>query len=243
MTDLRQDIASSARTASRRAGAPRTLLALAVAGALGASAHAQFPGASLGVEAGTLGVGLVGGVLFTSHFGGRATLNGLVNYSTTQTNTGITYDGKLSLQNVPLLLDWYPKANGSFRFSGGIILNKNKVTANGVIAPGDSIKIGGTYYTEAALGGPLVGTVTYPTTAWYAGIGVGTPHRGKSRWGFLFDFGVMISTPTAHLTAPNAATDPALQQDLDAQVAKSQQDLKKYATYWPQLALGVNYRF
>jgi len=215
---------------------------LASLGALAAPAAAQLD-ISAGVTAGTLGIGLQGDILIVSHLGGRVIFNGLAQLTLNQTNSGITYNGKLTLQNIPILLDYYPSSTGSFHLTGGVVLNSNKVNATAVIAQGDSIKISGTYYSQAQLGGPMVETITYPSTAWYAGFGMGTPKRSGSRFGFLFDIGVMGSTPKVYLTAPAAVTDPALLADLQAQTATTQAKLKKAATYYPALSIGMNYKF
>jgi len=198
---------------------------------------------SVGAQAGTLGAGVQGDLLLTSHIGVRAMYNGLFTLTTTQTNSGITYNGKFAFQNMPLLVDIYPSAHGSFHFTGGMIFNQNKITATGVLDAGSTITINGVQYTEADLGGPLLGTISYPSTAWYAGLGWGTPYHKDSHWGFVCDIGVMGATPTASLTAPNAAVNAALQANLQAQIDSTQANLKKYASYWPSISFGVNYKF
>lgn len=218
------------------------VIALAALTAFAAPARAQL-WLSVGAQAGTLGAGVQGDVLLTSHIGVRAMYNGLLTLSTTQTNSGITYNGKFAFQNIPLLVDIYPSAHGSFHFTGGIVMNQNKITATGVLGAGSTITINGVQYTEADLGGPLLGTISYPSTAWYAGLGWGTPYHKDSHWGFVCDIGVMGATPTAALTAPNAAVNAALQADLAAQIDSTQANLKKYASYWPSISFGVNYKF
>jgi len=217
-------------------------LALTTLSAVTLPARAQLD-LSVAARAGTLGAGVEADLLLTSHIGVRAGYNGLVTVTYTTDNSGITYNGEFDFLNMPLLVDIYPSARGTFHFTGGMILNQNKVTATGVLSAGNTIDINGTSYTEADLGGPLLGTITYPSTAWYAGLGWGTPVRTSSHWGFVCDLGVMIATPTAALTAPNAAANAVLQQNLQAQMDSTQANLKKYATYWPSISFGVSYRF
>jgi len=219
-----------------------TVIALAALAAFAAPARAQI-WLSAGIQGGTLGAGVQGDILLTSHIGARAMYNGILSLSTNQTNSGITYTGKFALKNIPLLLDIYPSAHGSFHFTGGLVLNQNKVTATGVLGAGSTITINGAQYTEAQLGGPLVGTISYPSTAWYAGLGWGTPYHKDSHWGFVCDIGVMGATPTASLSAPGAASNATLQADLQAQADSTQKNLKKYASYWPAISFGVNYKF
>jgi hypothetical protein len=227
---------------TRRVASAALVLSLLGFFSLAAPARAQIY-LSAAATGGTLGIGVQGDLLLSSHFGVRAAYNGFASLSYTTDNSGITYNGKFEFQNMPLLLDYYPSAHGSFHLTGGMVLNKNKVTATGVLDAGNTITINGHTYTEADLGGPLLGTITYPSTAWYAGLGWGSPFHKDSHWGFVCDIGVMVATPTAAITAPNAQANAALQADLQAQIDSTQANLKKYATYWPSITLGVSYKF
>jgi len=230
------------RSRAQPAARPALVLSLLALLSVVAPARAQFY-LSGAATAGTLGIGVQADLLLTSHLGVRAAYNGFASLSYTTDNSGITYNGKFEFQNMPLLVDYYPSAYGSFHLTGGIVLNKNKVTATGVLDAGNTITINGNTYTQADLGGPLLGTITYPSTAWYAGFGWGSPFHKDSHWGFVCDIGVMGATPTAAISAPNETANAVLQADLQAQMDSTQANLKKYATYWPSITLGVSYKF
>ena len=113
------------------------------------------------------------------------------------------------------------------------------------MAVGRSV-ISGVVLLLAALACAQVGTLNY-TAQWgsalpYLGLGFGTPAAKSSGFGFLFDLGVGIGKPTVSLTSTAGGGNAQLQSDLNAQIAKSQDDANKLAVY-PVVSLGLAYRF
>ena len=72
----------------------------------------------------------------------------------------------------------------------------------------------------------------------YLGLGFGSPAHKGGLVGFLFDVGVGIGKPTLSLTSTGAASNAALQADLDAQRDKTQKDFDKFKVY-PVVSIGL----
>jgi len=195
--------------------------------------------ASIGVRAGTLGVGVEVGKLIFSHLGIRAGIN-FFNYGAKHTISDLDYNARLRYQNIPVLLDLFPWARGSFHLTGGVVFDQNRITGTGTPNASGEIPINGTDYTQAQVG-VLSGAIRYPSTAGYAGLGWGTPAR-HSLVAFVADFGVMISTPKVTLNATNTGTDPELASDLQAQQVTTQKKVNQYAKIYPVISLGLIFR-
>lgn len=216
-------------------------LATTVAAALCASGVAQAqegPSPAVGLTAGTLGAGLNLGLNFSPAFGLRLGANGYNrNYNTTSGQ--VRYDGKLRLQTVEVLGDWYP-APGGFRLTAGLMANGNKFNLTGQPS-GGSYTFNGRSYT-AAQAGTVVANVDFRSTSPYVGLGYGGGSGGKGLY-FTSDVGVLFQgTPQVGLTATGAAANPALAGDLAAEQAKLADDLKNFR-YYPVLRIGFGYRF
>src|SRR5882672_6167071 len=82
---------------------------------------------SVGVRAGTLGLGVEVSYPISQRFGLRINADAY-NYSRKFNQDGIEYDGKATLKTASLLADWYPFAN-NFRISAGPMYNGNKLVA------------------------------------------------------------------------------------------------------------------
>lgn len=194
---------------------------------------------SIGVRAGTLGIGGEINKLITGHLG----IRGSVNYftaNTTRTQSDISFDAHLKLQAITGLIDLYPSNRGSFHLTGGIISNPITVTATGVPNDGSTYTINGHDYTAAQVG-TLTGSGKYPKTSAYAGLGWGTPASRHAGLKLVFDIGAAIGKPTILLSASNP--NATLQSDVAAQQLKTQTDVNKYAKVYPVISLGLVARF
>jgi hypothetical protein len=105
----------------------------------------------------------------------------------------------------------------------------------------DSYRLNGRSYASAQVG-TLSGAVRYPGARPYAGFGWGSPAKNRGALGFSTDVGVVYGHPTAALDASGAA-DPQMRADLEAQRVKTQDQLDKYARFYPVLNWGLTYRF
>ena len=195
---------------------------------------------SIGLRFGTPGLGLELGKLLTDHLSVRVGAY-YVKVTATKAQSDVTYDASLKLHAVSALVDLYPWRRGGFHFTAGIATNPMTVTGTGQ-PTGGTYDINGTSYTSAQVG-TLTAVAKFPGTNPYVGIGFGTPSRSGGAVEFLFDLGAVIGQPTITLSATGAANDPALLADMQAQVAQTQSDVRKYLKVYPVLAFGLALRF
>lgn len=193
---------------------------------------------SVGVRAGTLGIGAEVNKLITGHFGVRASIN-TFSASTTQSQSNIDFDAHIKLKAFTGLLDIYPSNRGSFHVTGGVITNPVTVDATGVPTGNGTYTINGTDYTASQVG-TLTGHAAYKTSP-YVGLGWGTPAAKHFGLKFVFDLGAAIGKPAVTLSSSN--TNAQLQSDLAAQQAKTQTDVDKYAKVYPVISFGLVARF
>ncbi len=142
-------------------------------------------------------------------------------------------DGDLKLSNVSALADWFP-FESSFRFTGGLVVNLNKVSA--VITPTVTKTTGNIQYTPDKLGN-VTADITFQKVAPYLGIGFGNPTSGSPGLGFTFDLGAFYQgSPQATMTGTKLLTP------MDSQGPQLQDNLKWFQFY-PVLSLGISYKF
>lgn len=204
------------------------------------SGDSHYLDASIALRAGTLGLGVEASKLIVGHLGIRAGAN-FLGLHASHSISNVEYSGRLHFENFPVLLDLYPWARGSFRLTGGVLFDQNKITGTGVPGPDGSIKLNGTSYTAAQVG-VLSAAIKYPSTGGYLGLGFGTPAR-NSLVAFLFDAGAVISTPKFSLAATNPESTPGLPSDVQAQQATTQQKVSKYGKIYPVISTGLAFRF
>ncbi len=204
------------------------------------AAFADLGDVALGVKGGTLGLGGEVSAGLTPNINARVGFNSF-NYSGNTTESHVTYDYKLKLNSVPILLDWHPFENSGFRLSGGLVINNNDVSATGTTQT--TYTIGNTIYTGAQLGS-LTGKVDFNKTAPYAGIGWGDAVGKDARLSFSFNLGVMFQgSPKVTLVANGPVTAlPAFQADL-AQEQRDVQSKIDNLKYYPDLSIGIAYKF
>ncbi len=204
------------------------------------AADSENPGSGWAVDAkvGTLGIGadlsrsIVPRVL-NVRFGAS-----FFSYSTDFDELGITYNAELKLGAVPIAVDVFPFKNW-FRLGGGVLINMNEVTGTAQATTG-KITIGDVTYNLPDLG-QVDGKVKFNRVAPYFGFGFNNPIKKSGHWGFFADLGLMYhGDPIATLTA--SKTVPTLQQNIDKQVAKTNEDLKGFSIF-PVLQMGISYKF
>lgn len=197
---------------------------------------ADFTGAAL--KAGTTGIGADVTVSLYDNLNLRAGLNYLPYTHDSYENDEKEMTGKLRLQTIPLLADWHPGA-GNFRVSGGLVINNNKVSVEGV--PGAEIEFNDVDYIIQSFNGDM----TFNTLCPYIGIGYGNAAREGGRFSFSFDFGVFFHG-TPKIRAEAVAADPARQEALDRDLEVELDDLRDDAEpfkFYPVLRFGLLYRF
>jgi hypothetical protein len=198
-------------------------------------------GKSVTAKIGTLGYGVELNVGYSDIFSTRFGLN-VFAYKYNANASAMNYDFKLQLQTASVLADWYPFA-GSFRTSGGLFYNNNKVSFSANPTGGNFI-VNGVTYTSAQIGS-LQGTATFNQVAPYFGVGWGNPVAKGKGWGLVSDIGLLYQGKpkvdlVATCTSPTICTQ--LQTDAAAENAKLQNELRHFR-WWPVISTGISYQW
>jgi hypothetical protein len=216
------------------------LAALATA-ALPLAAQAQDadrPGFSVGVAAGTTGIGV--DVIFSpnKHLDVRMNAS-YFSLSRAVDSDGISYDGTLTPESYSILADVYPFDFG-MRVTGGMMVNRNVIKLNA--KPSGPTQVGNSTYQPSDIG-ELNGAVTFRDVAPYVGLGY-TTGRDRRGWGFMSDVGVMFSgSPRIGLAASGpVANVPGFAADLERERAEVEDDIK-FVKYYPVIRFGAVYHF
>ncbi len=218
----------------------KTLSALSLCAVLAAPTFADDAPStmSVGLTAGSLGIGPEIGYRFGPHFGLRAEF-GAYSYGTDNDYGSVRYNVDLKLSNGGAMADWYP-FGGGFRLSGGLRSNGNRLDLKGT--PTTSVQIGPTTYTPAQIG-TLTGEISGSSSAPVLSLGYGgTLKKGLTAGA---EVGAMFQgSPTVkNLTATGLlAQNPQFQTDLLAEAKKIESDASSFKV-WPILQLHLVYRF
>jgi hypothetical protein len=199
-------------------------------------------GTSVGVKAGTLGAGLEIERALGDSFGARVGVN-YFTYDYSGTEDDVSYNFDLNLQTVSLLLDWHP-FKGTFRLSGGLMINGNDIDSTADLVPTESYNIGDSTFTAADLG-TLTGKFDFNNVAPYLGLGWNTSFGSDRRWAFLCDLGVLFQgSPNVDLTSTGGiqSNNPFFLSELAKEEQNLQDDLDEYK-YYPVVAIGLSYVF
>jgi hypothetical protein len=201
--------------------------------------EANYRPFQVGIEAGTTGLGGYGGWRFADHFGARAGFDYL-KYTRSGNIEGVAYRGDLRLSSEPLLLDYFPWKNRSFRVSLGVAFNQNELKGTASPTAGTMVTIG-TTTVVAGPGDRVDLRIRQQAVAPYLSIGGNLLYFDKAhRWALAGELGVMytgrskvdLTTTSGLITAADLATERA--------------EIKRYADrvqFWPVLKLGVNFHF
>jgi len=213
-------------------------LALLLAMGMNTAAHAGD--LAIAVKAGTLGVGVEATTNIVPMFINARLQGNAFNYSTSITDTQVTYDGKLKLASVGLLADIYPFA-GKFRITGGAYYNGNKLDVTGRPTAG-TFTFNGVTYPSAQVG-TVTTTVNFNKFAPYVGFGWGDAISSGSPIGFSLELGALyMGQPKTSVTATGIAGTPGLAADIAVEKKKLDASLSNMKWY-PVASIGVNFRF
>lgn len=193
----------------------------------------------INIKGGLLGAGLEIERSFNDSFGARVGINHFT-YDYTATEDDIEYDFELDLMTLGLLLDWHP-FKSSFKLTGGVMYNSNTLDSTSKsIATFD---IGDQTYMGSEIG-TLNGDIDFNDIVPYFGLGWNTAFGKDGHWGFIFELGAIFQgTPTANLTATGPiANDPAFMTELAKEEDNLQEDLNDFE-YYPNISIGISYRF
>lgn len=192
-------------------------------------------GQSFAVKAGLGSMGFGGEVAVQLHekFNVRAGGN-FFNFSylyETGSDDEFDLDTELSLGMFSALVDWHPYSS-SFRLSGGLVYNGNKMNAG--LLPKKSYTIGGDTYSPDDLG-TLDAEFTFNKLAPYLGLGFGNPFSG-SKFGLNADFGLIFQGSPKVTMAAEGLLKPSAEQ------APILEENTSWFTIYPVFTLSFYYR-
>lgn len=176
------------------------------------------------------------------------------------TTNGFTANGKLDLATMGASFDIYPWPNHGFRLSPGMLFyNQNSLTASAIMKGGQSFTLSGvdycSSYTDPVHAKAKVGlNATNPSFTMTTGWG-NMISRGGGHWSFPVELGAaFVNSPSFTMSLAgtacdqtgtvcvNTATNPGIQSNLQAQIAKYKKDVEPLSVY-PILSVGVAYNF
>ena len=217
-----------------------------------------FAEKGLGTFASPLGIGVGAATSLSRSLNLRASGN-FFGYSLSGVSSGVTYKGSLSFRSVQTSVDWFPW-HKSFHLSPGILFyNQNQITVNGGVAAGDSFTVNGaTYYSGAAQPVTLYGKVQFRHTSPMFTLGWGNwlPRKREKHFSFPFEIGFayvgeppvvlnftgVVCDTAQDVNCRSIDSDPTVQQNIDAQRKKFQNDVD-YVRFYPIISGGVAYKF
>lgn len=241
--------------------APYTAPAASHSTAAAPSAPAPFSRIAFGGGISAMGVHLEAAVNANRYMNIRGVGN-IFKYSLDNLDTnGMTLNGKLNLATGGLSVDVYPWPNHGFRLSPGVLFyNQNTAHADVTVDAGTSFSLNDyTYYASKT--NPVTGygnlglNTNNPAFTMTTGWGNIISRRG-GHWSFPFEIGAaFMGTPAIDFAlnggqvcdangqnCVNVATDPDVQSNLQAQIAKYKNDVDPFR-YYPILSFGVAYNF
>ena len=196
----------------------------------------------VGAKVGTLGYGLEVSVpVIQDTLNVRAGFNTFsYDYEEQDGATELTYKGDLSLQSLPVFIDWHP-FNGGFRLSTGLLFNSNEITATAECTT-PTCEFGNAQIPAAILGTTTL-SVDLGGTHPYLGLGFGNAVSSDGRLSFVFDLGVVFQDVAVKLTTSAACqADPTCSSEAAQEEAELQDDVKDFDMY-PVIAFGLSYKF
>jgi hypothetical protein len=212
----------------------------------------------VGAYVSPLGIGLGAATSISRSLNLRAAGN-FFGYNLSGVTSGVTYHGSLSFRSVQASVDWFPW-HRNFHLSPGVLFyNQNSATVHGGISAGQSFTVNNaTYYSAASDPVTLYGHVAFRRTSpmFTAGWGNWLPRSREKHFSFPFEIGfAYIGDPPLTLTFTGTVcdtpaqvncrsinSDPTVQQNIDAQRKKYQNNLD-YLRFYPILSAGVTYKF
>ncbi len=233
-------------TESRRGATPAAVLvATLAAGGAPARAPAQLAGFEVGARAGTVGLGVEGGVRF-----GQAAFRagyGLLPFSIDATDF-YDIDGVASAK-LRLPRHWYTVGadfylGGFFRVGGGVLFKPGDVSADVVLEPTAAVELGGRLYTAGRVR-EISGTHRSRNEAFFALIGFGT--RAPVGFGVSLDLGAaFLGDARVDLEAAGEAglsESEEFRRHLDLEEDNIADRAATYLKYWPIASVTVRFGF
>ena len=224
-------------------------------GAPAASASSR-PGFGAAIKASTFGYGVDAALRVHPKVNVRGTVNFLsLSHDFDDSDSNITYTGKLSFHSVAATVDWFPFGS-SFHVSPTFVLNNgNKVTLSSLIPAGKNIDIDDVTYQSSSTN-PIkaAGEVKFNSARPGVMIGWGNIAGGR-RVTVPFELGVVFGgapkgtlsfTGTACQSNGQNCRDMAADATIQSHIKAAEADLNdtvKILRFYPVLSLGIGFRF
>ncbi|GAA4339484.1 hypothetical protein GCM10023144_37810 [Pigmentiphaga soli] len=223
-----------------------TVGVLAAASGAAATASAQ----EVYLKGGFLGLGVGYAQSVNERFGWHADLSTIGSPHRNRTSGDLTYAATLKANQAGAYVDWFPFANG-FRVTAGLHVRKLAVEGDGTPDDDGTITVNDTTVPYGP-GDDLRASVKFPDVAPYLGVGWGLNDTGRKGWGFVFDAGVTFGKPKTRISVSDAlyarldaaarAEGTTADAEIEAQRRQIADDADDFKV-WPQVYVGVSYRF
>jgi hypothetical protein len=214
-----------------------------------------FHSIAIGFKADTLGLG----VEFATPMAYRLNLRSSFNFFAFNDPfniDGVDYNARLHLKSSETTVDWFPRGEGGFHISPGILYLKNTLSAPASVGPGQTFVLGTQTYLNS-VDDPVSGSsaVVYPHSfapLLLLGYGNIIP-RTRHRLSFPIEIGAAYTgapqislalNGTACTTngCVNFATNSDAQKSLKQEINILNEDLKRFPVF-PILSVGLAYHF
>lgn len=209
----------------------------------------------VGVKVSLLGAGMEAAVPITRRTNIRAGAN-FFGYDRTFNKDGVSYAGQLHFRSSEAHFDWFPFGGGFHLSPGVLIYNGNRVTANALVAGGNTFTLNDTTYASDP-SDPIHGTgqITFKRTAPMFTLGWGNLAPRHKHFVVPFELGAIYEdAPRASLQLDGSAcdstgancsainSDPTFQSNVSAEQNKLNHDMAPFKFY-PVISLGFGFRF
>ena len=210
-------------------------------------ADPQLSAPAVGVDAGTLGAGVTLSESLIAHtLTAEIDLNAPIKFDYDTTVSGNRYQGKLRMQGLGVLLNYFPSTRHLFHLSAGAYYDRNQVDVNAQIAEA-GFTFNGQHYSSSELTS-LSDRATFNRAAPYAGLGWGDGSASPG-WHVNVNAGVLyqgnakvqLIGHTPYMIG--SAQYNALFASLDGQQQIFGNDLNDYLRWYPVVTLALLYRF
>jgi hypothetical protein len=210
-------------------------------------AEPGFSGAGVGIDAGTLGAGVTLVKSIVPHtLTAEVDLNAPIKFNYDATISGTRYDGKLRMEGLGALLNYFPSPRHLFHLSAGVYYDRNQVDVDAQI-PHAGFTLNGRLYTSSELIS-LSDRASFSHSAPYVGLGWGDGSASPGLH-FIANAGVLYQGSaqvqligrTPYLTG--SAQYNALFASLDGQRQIIANDLNDHLRWYPVLSLALLYCF